>query len=64
VASGKGMTYKFMINHQASPTNLNVPYALGAIDLNEEPDSLVRRTSILTQGGQRFRLLSLVDLVI
>jgi hypothetical protein len=35
VASGKRMTYRFMINHQAWPTNLNVPYALGVIDLDE-----------------------------
>jgi uncharacterized protein len=37
VASGKGRIYSFTINHQAWLPDLKVPYALGVIDLDDQP---------------------------
>ncbi len=37
VASGTGTIYSFTINHQPWLPDLQVPYALGVIDLDEQP---------------------------
>lgn len=45
VASGKGTIHSYTINHQPWLPGLEVPYALGLIDLDDQPG--VRMTAIL-----------------
>lgn len=44
-ATGRGTIYSYTINHQAWIPDLNVPYALAVVDLDDQPG--VRMTAML-----------------